>query len=773
MFRLGVLGFLVGILVALAINQLNSYLYCLPIICIVVAIVFRRYSLAKIGLGFALGFAWLIANLQYYAAGQLPAQLQKQPIQIIATVASIPNQQQHLLSFIVNVQQLQSKPSRMKLKLDWYLYHQTIPKIEIGQQWQFTVKVKRPHSLMNPGSFDYLAWLAQQNISASGYIVHAKMMPSNHYHYLIGRLRTQIKNNIQNILTDRFLSNFIVALTVGVRENITSPQWLILQNTGTNHLIAIAGLHIGLVTGLIFLLTTFIWKRIPILPLIMATPRVAAMAALFVGWGYAALAGFSLPTERAAVMLTVFMGSIILRGLIVPWVAWCLALFIVLLLNPLSVLSPGFWLSFIAVALIVVTAGSQIGKANRWWRLAKVQMGLALGLFPVTLLFFNNASLIAPVANLIAIPIVGFLTVPLSLLGAILSLVSLTLAKPILLAALVTLHWAWDVLTYLSAQPWLAYQLSIQTWQAVSCLMGIALLCLPRGVPGKFLSIIFILPVFFQHHLHPKSETVWMTVLDVGQGLSVVVRTANHTLIYDTGAKFSASYDMGSAVVVPFLQSEHIQQVNAVIISHGDNDHIGGLQSVLKRYPVKRILTSVPRRINGAKTCLAGQHWIWDGVKFTMLYPNKKHLNLDNNSSCVLRITVGSKHILLTGDIERLAEEYLVKHNANQLPADIIVAPHHGSKTSSTNDFINLIDPHFVVFPTGYLNKFYFPSLSVIKRYQGLGAELYNTASDGAVFFSITSGQKIVAPTTYCSGMDLHYFRYCASHYLGNTGNTI
>ena len=263
---------------------------------------------------------------------------------------------------------------------------------------------------------------------------------------------------------------------------------------------------------------------------------------------------------------------------------------------------------------------------------------------------------------------------------------------------------------------------------------------------------MFCLPLFLSKPITPTFASAKFTLLDVGQGLASVLQTAHHVLVFDTGAKFGPGFNLGEAVVVPFLRSQGISKVDMMVISHGDNDHIGGAQSILSAMPVKQIVTSVPNRFKSrhANFCLEGEHWQWDGVKFRFLYPDKSHLGLDNNSSCVLRISVGKKHLLLTGDIEKTAEDSLLKQDGRYLRAQIIVAPHHGSKTSSSLDFLLKVRPKFVLFPVGYLNRYHFPSQQVLLRYQKLGAKLYRTDNDGAISLLLDKNRPI-KPEAYLS----------------------
>ena len=742
MFKLFTLSVLTGVLVGFTISSVSLWWCLAPVCFLLLSFSIRIKPIKVMMVGFCFGFLLLFIQLWLYAKWQLPLSLQKKPVTIIAQVVSVPIYENHKLSFVVKTSCFNHHKIKTQFKLNWYLYHQKIPNINPGETWRFVVKLTRPHSFKNPGGFDYFLWLLQANIHATGYVVNAKKIVVAGFG--VNEVRQNIKTKLFQVLDKNSMENFIAALTVGVRQNINSNQWQVLQNTGTNHLIAIAGLHIGLVTGLIIFLISFIWKRLPFLPLFIATPRVASLIALLFAWCYAALAGFTLPTQRAVIMLTVFLGAVVLKAPIRPWFGWCLAMLIVLILNPFSVISVGFWLSFVAVAIIILLVSGRVASQNKWLRLGKIQFGLALGLLPLTLFFFGNASLVAPLANLIVIPIVGFITVPLSLLGSILMFIEHSAAQIVLHYAALSMSLAWHTLVFFSHLPYANYQISLQWPALLSVCFALCLFFLPRGIPGKQLSVIFILPLFFNKYYHLANGQVLVTTLDVGQGLAVVVQTQHHVLVYDTGARYGND-DMGKMVVIPYLQYQGIHNIDKIIISHGDNDHIGGLQSLLATYPVRAISTSVPNRIKQSTLCLAGQHWQWDNVKFKILYPNKNYLGLDNNSSCVLQVMTKSHSILLTGDIEKLAEHALVKEYGMKLKSDIIIAPHHGSKTSSSLQFLNLVKPKYVVFSTGYLNRFHFPNNNIVMRYQQLHAKMFNTAVSGAVQFKV--GQQIQVHT--------------------------
>tara|TARA_R110000868_G_scaffold8205_3_gene42596 strand:- start:182979 stop:185255 length:2277 start_codon:yes stop_codon:yes gene_type:complete len=686
------------------------------------------------------GACWALWHCQLLLAWQLPTDWQGQNLEVQGQIISLPQQKPRYVSFTFATTSINHQAIHTKLKLNWYVQRHATP-IKIGQQWQMTLRLKRPHSLSNPGSFEYEKWLFEQGIRATGYVKSAKLTRANQpspFDHMMGTLRQDLQKDFETSLGDKPLGGMITALSIGDKSHITQPQWQVLQHTGTSHLMAISGLHIGLIAGLAFGLIGFIWRRIPRAALFCATPRVAAIGGLCAAFIYSAMAGFSVSTQRALIMLLVFMGAIILRRRILPWSSLALAMLVILLIHPLSVLSTSFWLSFTAVALLIFGLSGRVSPTGWWWKIGRTQWVASIGLIPLTLWYFQNASIISPLANVIAIPWVGFITVPLTLIASGLFFISTTLAHAVLWLAYYSLVAAWYFLQHLAAWHYASLQHTITPLALLSAYLGLALVLAPRGWPNRYLCVLFFLPALLNIRPDIPQQSVQITLLDVGQGLATVVQTQHHVLIYDTGAKFSPTFDMGQAVVLPFLKQQHINHINRMVISHGDNDHIGGAFSILQTLPVDSIDTSVPKRFKRpANLCLRGQHWQWDGVQFEFLYPTPKHLGLDNDSSCVLRISTGQHHVLFTGDIERLAETYLVTHERKQLPADILIAPHHGSSTSSTWPFIKAVNPKAVLFPTGYNNRFHFPKPNIVKRYQQLGVQMFNTATDGAISFTL------------------------------------
>ncbi len=696
-------------------------------------------------------FIFSVWQAEHRLAWQLPKKLEGRILSVQGTIVSLPEGDRVHTHFIFSLKKLmEKKVPDIKIKLNWYGKY---PVLKVGDHWQFIVKLKRIHGFINPAGFDYARAMLQKNIRAIGYVKSSALnhlLSSPWYSKPIDRWRQYLGNIIARTLKNSPYRMMIAALIIGEKDGLQAAQWQVLQRTGTNHLLVIAGLHIGIVSSLTFFLFNYLWRQIPYLLLLFPAKQIAAFASLLSAFFYSALAGFSIPTQRALVMMMIFMLSIMNRRYLPLGLGIAYALLSVLILHPLATLNLGFWLSFAAVSIIFYSMGVRLQLKGIWHKWGRLQLALSVGLLPFTLLFFQNASLIAPLANLIVIPIVGFLVVPLSLLAILVHFLSITFSHWLLHLAVLFLSFAWHILVWLAEKPLLSWQQAIYSfWSLVAAYIGILLLLAPRGFSVRYLGIFWCLPLLFLKPQNLPLKTIKFTLLDVGQGLASVVQTAHHVLIFDTETKFSNNFDLGSAVVVPFLRQQGIRKVNVLVISH-DNNHIGDAHAILNTMSVHKIFTSVPERFRRQRVylCLAGQHWQWDGVSFRFLYPDKSHLHLDNNSSCVLRVSVGKQHLLLTGDIEQPVERFLVAHKAQFLPAQVLVAPHHGSKTSSSLLFLRQVRPRYVLYSVGYLNRFHFPSTSVVSRYQSIGAEAFSTVKSGAITVIIQEN-KPIKPSGY------------------------
>lgn len=769
--RLGTLAFLTGILFCQTLSHLPAISWTL----LIPPLIILAFLLPRLRLGFlfALGLLWTVWHAQMILAQKLPSELEGQDIKITGTIISFPKQRQNGQrfcgwQFYFAPMPFNQWPNPGHLRLSWY--GQPPEQLRPGQQWQLTVRLKQPHGMLNPGGFDYEAWLFQNRLVATGSVRQKgeQRLLSQPSALNIDNQRYQLAATIQKILGDQPSTGIIIGLAVGARQLISQEQKEILQQTGTAHLIAISGLHIGFIAWLAFLIGRWFWSYTGRATFWLPAHRFAALFSLSAALTYALLAGFSLPTQRALIMITVAVSGIVFARQVAVSHILALALLMVLLWDPLAVMSAGLWLSFGAVAVIVyaLSCRRQMGVARlaRWgissW---KTQWAVTLGLFPIILAVFGYIPLTSLPANAIAIPWVSFIVVPLTLLGTAMTELVPTLGRYLLLMAAGTLDALWLSLDYFAHVEWSLWQpASPPLWAVLAAMVGVAILLLPRGFPARWIGMIWLLPVFFTSPDRPNQGEVWLTLLDVGQGLAAVVRTQNYVLVYDTGPKaFCSGFNTGEAVVVPFLRTNGIQRIDKLVVSHGDNDHSGGAPSILTHLAVDELLTSANLKkilaerpdaeakapFNKApptkvRSCQTGQHWRWDGVEFQILHPSANLIaEKGNNRSCVLKISTENRAILLPGDIEKRIEYQLVQRYPNDLTADILIAPHHGSKTSSSDRFLDAVQPTITLFSAGYRNRFGHPKKEIVQRYRSRRIITWNTAETGAISFRLSANR--------------------------------
>ena len=723
------------------------------------------------------GLAWALLWAQLRLDDALPSELIGRDIDVTGSVVSIPEHDSQRTRFDFRIEQADEKnlPLPLKVRLSWY-WRQGAgpPAVAVGQQWHLQLRLKPPVGFMNPGGFDYEGWLFSRNIRASGYVREQgdnRILKSWQPGYAVSILRSKLLNNLRELTAGLPHRGILLALILGYRGDITDQDWEVLLHTGTNHLMAISGLHIGLVAGLLYALVLWCTRRVYARPWcrrdLWPAQRVAALAA----WGgavlYAMLAGFALPAQRAVIMLTVGLYAIIAYRQLRPAQALSLALIAVLLFDPFAVNSAGFWLSFSAVAVLIYCyagrrreGGKRLtGFLLRW---GNVQRVLLIGLLPLTVFWFGAAAVTAAAANLVAIPLVGLLIVPMLLLSALFCALYAPVAQLLLQASDALLGWLWPLLEWMQALPLSRWeQPEPPLWAVVLALAGAALLLAPRAFPARWVGLFWFAPLVFYAPPRPLPGELWVSALDVGQGTAVVVQTPNHTLIYDTGPKFSERFDSGTMVVLPFLKHYGIRRADMLLVSHGDNDHSGGSGSIIQALPVGRIVGNVSRQLTPrpVESCRDGQHWEWDGVRFSVLHPDRSARWTGNNSSCVLLIENGDSRILLTGDIEKHAERHLLNEHHIQ-PLRVLLAPHHGSRSSSTQAFVDAVQPEYVVFTAGLFNRYGFPDADVAGRYRDTGARLLSTGEQGAMRFVVTGNQAELAYSYRSSAR--RYWHYAA-----------
>jgi len=737
------LAFLLGILMLQHFTHL-PHLYWVGIllsVAIALAWFFKKSFYGLIAL--MLGFSWALWYSHHNLDEGIPKDIEGKTIEVTGYIASLPVYSEHGVSFLFNIEKIGI------VKLNW---RNAKKHLTVGDKWHLSVRLKKIHGSLNPGGFDYEGWALQAGIRGAGYVINKGdnvFIASYWYHAPLDRLRQYLQHNIEKNLPKSPTSPWIEALIIGERHNIPQESWNVLRNTGTNHLMAIAGLHIGLMAALMHHCVSRLVSCMPRLVLLLPAQQAGAIAALIMALIYSALAGFSIPTQRACLMLTVFLMTVLLRRKVMGWNTWAIALLLVLLINPLDVMTESFWLSFGSVALIIYGMSGRLNPRGLWWKWGRVQWVIAVGLIPLSIGLFHQFSLIGFIANTISIPWVAFLVVPICLLGTAGLLISAKLGGSILGLADKLLSLLWWILSYLSHLSWASFPLVMpNVYVLVAACVGFLLLLLPAGLPGRYLGIIWILPLLFYKAPSPKIGEAWLTLLDVGQGLSAVVQTNRHLLIFDTGPRLSEQFDAGENEITPFLYTLGTKKIDGLVISHGDNDHIGGAGAILKHFPVQWIKTSVPEKLPSAQYCLAGESWEWDHVQFKFLYPAKEDLGSNNDSSCVLLVSAGKNHILLTGDIEKEAEKNLAEYQSSSLASQILIAPHHGSKTSIRDDFIQAVHPTYVLYATGYRNRYHFPHEKTIEKYNQIGAQQLDTVTSGAIQIKI-SDKGIHAPLQY------------------------
>ncbi|MEA3292555.1 MAG: DNA internalization-related competence protein ComEC/Rec2 [Pseudomonadota bacterium] len=724
----------------------------------------RRHLPAQLLIALLAGFCWAVFISSSVWSKTIPLELEKQDVTLTGQVVDVPYPGERFIRFDFRVESLrqgeQEFVSPGTIRLRWYE-----PAVEVrsGQRWRLVARLKRARGFQNPGGFDYETWLFQNRIRATGYIRNpdtAEQLAGAGWGSRFDAFREQTAAFVRDSLPESEFSGLVTALAVGVRSSMNGDQWQVLQRTGTIHLVAISGLHIGLVSGLVFALAALLWRLPGKTVLRLPAPRFAMLASLLAGIGYAGLAGFSIPTRRAALMLATATAALFFQRRPGSLEVLLLVLAVVLTLDPLAPLAIGFWLSFAAVAVIVLAVtsfsrprrpplqethsattlgslGERILHGLRQWGV--IQLALLIGLAPLLLIFFQRLSLAAPLANLIAIPVVGMAVVPLALIGVL--LFALGIESPATLAfhgAERLLDWLWPLLEGLSNMTWSVWEQPMPpTWAILLGAAGALILLAPRGLPGRWTGLIWMLPMFWARPVLPGAGEMSLTVLEVGQGLSAVLQTRGHTLVYDAGPSFGQGFDAGEAVVTPFLRHQGIRRIDTLVISHGDNDHIGGMQALLDNLPVGRRLTSAPEQVPGGEQCASGQQWEWDGVAFEVLWPAPDTRMRGNKASCVIKAVSAHGSVLLTGDIERAAEYRMLRREA-PLDVDLLLVPHHGSKTSSQPRFLDAVSPRLAVVSSGYRNRFNHPNPTVMRRYRERDITVQDTARAGALRYRFT-----------------------------------
>lgn len=717
-------------------------------------------------------------------ADALPASTEGLDVQLTGVVASLPQRVSNGSRFRFEVERatLDGAPTRVPavISLGWYrqgfqddaVASPELLELRAGQRWQLTARLRRPHGLSNPNGYDQeLRWF-EDAVRATGSVreTPTPQLVDRVAAHPVERLRQRVRDAIESTVPDRRAAGVLTALAVGDQSSIERDDWDIFRRTGIAHLVSISGLHVTMFAWLAGVTIGSLWRRS-----VRATQRIAAPTATL--WGgfavalaYAVFSGWGVPAQRTVWMLATVT---LLRSAGIRW-PWPLVLLsaatVVTVCDPWALLQPGFWLSFAAVGLLMVSGRQTVAprvigaaadgsadppeadtpsRGSAWRTLGAQVRGVVsgglhtqivatLGLTPLTLLFFQQLSLVGFVANLVAIPMITLVVTPLALLGA---------AVPALWTAgawIVSVLSAW--LGWLADVPAAVWSVGVAPWWAQAAgLLAAALAITPLPWRVRALAVPLVLPLLLPPRDLPAAGQFELVAADVGQGTAVVVRTRHHVMLYDAGPQYAPDSDAGLRVLLPLLRSRGDHRIDTLLLSHRDTDHVGGASALLQGVPVGDIASSIEDahalRLEAqglgvpSRRCTAGQRWTWDGVRFEVLHPGDADYAAaarPNTMSCVLRVQGAGASALLTGDIERDQEIRLLRQQREALRSDVLLAPHHGSKTSSTAAFLDAVAPRFAVFQAGHRNRYGHPAGEVLARYRERGIDIVDSPTCGA-----------------------------------------
>lgn len=706
------------------------------------------YLLILLGLGLGLlGFSWSSWKAQLRLADYLSQDFDDTPVQVMGWIDDLTQSQSSGLRMTVAIDSKHSPhgiPSRVAVSAPLTLLTPS-SHLSAGTCHRFTLRLRPVHGHLNFSGFDSESWMWAAGIRGSGKILAVSNCGPQSVSFImrIQRIRDGIRSRLINALKPssgkECCSGILVALAVGDQSGVDQDQWSILWRTGVGHLVSISGVHVTLMAGILRKLAERLWRCSSLACRILPASRAGLVLGFFAAFAYALIAGFAIPTQRTLFMLgagLVFSTLGINAG--AGRIFWC-AVAITLLINPFACLSPSFWLSFAAVGGLILADYGRFGIEQRWRSELKSQWVVNLALLPFVALWFGQLSLISPIANAIAIPWVGMLVTPLTLVAMFPHLSFFAIPANALMQLLML------ILAYLAQPTWASITMRAPDGLSFGlALAGILCLFIPLSIPHRNWAWLSLLPLCFPAHAQLGSGEAKVEVLDVGQGLAVLIRTAHHAVLFDAGPRWQGG-DAGQTTLVPVLKAEGIHRLDQLILSHPDADHVGGAQSVANALPIQSTIAGFDRP--NSMACLQGQRWVWDQVQFEFLYPrpeppssasasSRQSAHLRNNHACVLKMTSGQHAVLIPADIEADAERELVQENrigTVNLKSDVVIAAHHGSHTSSTDAFIHASHASYVIFSAGWRNHFHHPHPDVVKRWVDSGATPIRTDQEGAI----------------------------------------
>ncbi|HUL81133.1 MAG TPA: DNA internalization-related competence protein ComEC/Rec2 [Gammaproteobacteria bacterium] len=711
------------------------------------------------------GFAWTALSAQQRLDERLALADNGRDVRINGYVEGFPTLApgQVTFSFVVGEPRPVGVPPRVRLT--WY---EPSRPVAAGDALTLVARLRVPHGARNPGGFDYERWLLVTQHGATGYVrsgsVAADAPPSLARAWLA--LRARIAERIGAVLGDGDAAALVTALAIGERYRFSDQNWADFRRTGTSHLVAVSGLHIGMLGVLVFVALRALWIRLP-QPFASYDLEVAAAGSVASTVYYAALTGLAIPAQRTLLMIAVALALLVGRRSVGAFQVLAAALLAALVWDPFAPLAASFWLSFVAVAVLLALSAPRrlrAGAETRTRRASRVvvdvgalQWSIGCALLPLTAVFFGEISMIGPFVNLLAIPLFNLVLVPLTLLATLLLQVdalAATAAPPLLHAVGWLAAETAAALHVLASQPFAALTVPAPPAATVAlAACGVVLACPAHPLPGRRLGWLAVLPMFLPPSAVPAPGDARVDVLDVGQGLSVSVATRSHRLLFDAGPSFRSGFDSGDDIVLPALAAGAPRVLDRLIVSHADNDHAGGARAVLEAFPRAEVLEGPDVTLPG-RLCERGDHWEWDGVRFSILHPPLGFEPSGNETSCVLKVDARAGSVLITADVEGRGEAALVR--GGDLASDVVVVPHHGSSTSSSAAFVAATRPRYALVSAGFANRWGFPKREVRARWERSGAAVAVTGERGALAVSLdSSGLTVVAERD----RDPHYWQ--------------
>ena len=697
-------------------------------------------------LGFALGYTLAWVQCADRLEARLDPALEGAALVVTGRVASVPQYVADGVRFQFLTDPRAGVPPRVELT--WYepAWHP-----RAAERLELDVRLRRPRGFANPGGADYEARLLREAIGATGYVRAATRLGRDARDVARAPVlvaRDVIAGAIRASLGERPATGIVVGLSVGLQDALSPEQWRQLARSGTSHLMAISGMHIGMfgVVAAWFAVRIQRWRQ-------RRGARGAARdAAVVVGslaaLAYGALAGWSVPTQRTVIMIGIVAVALLSRRRAGIADGLALGAVAVLLLEPLAPLAVGFWLSFGAVAAILLVTSGQLARAGPVRGYVQAQWAVTAGLVPVLVGSFGTVSVVSVGVNLLAIPLYTLLVVPVVIVGTALLLTAPAIGTWLLGAAAWLIEFSWPLIAVPAGWSWATWGVAgLEPWAWAALGIGAAAALAPLPAPGRAAGWLMVVAACLWRPFPPDPGAARFTMLDVGQGLAAVVRTREHVLVYDAGPAFRSGSDAGSMAVEPYLRHAGLRRVDLLVASHDDLDHAGGAESVVRLVPVHRLVASGTAldAVGAAEACRRGVHWVWDGVSFEWLSPGPQRFATDNDNSCVLRVQVGPHVVLLTGDIERRAEAELLARGRLG-PVDVLLVPHHGSRTSSTPAFVAATRPRWALVPSGHRNRWGFPKPDVVARWEAAGARVLVGSTSGAIEFDLHPQRAIAAP---------------------------